>query len=223
MLVYWKGFSGVNLLLKILGSAMYRASFPGMVSVLIYLLMVHYKLFAPKELQHAYASGVLIESVVLILVFRSNHSYQRYWEACGNVHLMMSKWLDATAHTAAFHMQCRHYDGIRPLSTMEMIKISKQENGFKRGILKRQPTFRRLNSPDCSINPIERKRTIVEMDGFELMDDYENTLLTNLPGMIKSGRLDGGWGLLDEGNDKCSIGSWVCFNLRYNTITNVLF
>jgi hypothetical protein len=27
---------------------------------------------------------------------------------------MMSKWLDVATHAASYHMQCKHYDDIRP-------------------------------------------------------------------------------------------------------------
>lgn len=205
MLVYWKGFSGGRLLAQIHGSALYRASLPGLLSSCVYLLLVHYSPSQLKlELDHPYAIGVLISGVMLMLVFRSNHSYQRYWEACGSVQKMLSKWLDATVHTAACHMQCKHYDKIRPMSTMEM---SEESEGAH---------FRSHSKTECSItgngsvtrtnksnNPPQRQRPQLERRcsidlsaGIDVMNDYEDTLLTNIPNTVRSDRLDGGWGLL---------------------------
>jgi predicted membrane chloride channel (bestrophin family) len=40
----------------------------------------------------------------------------QYWEAAGNVHQMMSKWLDVGIELGAFHMQSPQYDSIKPPS-----------------------------------------------------------------------------------------------------------
>ncbi len=63
-----------------------------------------------------YAIGVLVSSVSFLITFRANYGYQRYWEACTNVHQLMSKWMDATSFSGIFHMQSKHYDGMRPPS-----------------------------------------------------------------------------------------------------------
>jgi len=220
MLVYWKGFSGGRLLAQIHGSALYRASLPGLLSSCVYLLLVHYSPSQLKlELDHPYAIGVLISGVMLMLVFRSNHSYQRYWDACGSVQKMLSKWLDATVHTAACHMQCKHYDKIRPISTMEMSEespFSININGKKQnGHSSKGTYFRSHSKTECSItgngsvtrtnksnNPPQRqrpqleRRCSIDLSAFDVMNDYEDTLLTNIPNTVRSDRLDGGWGLL---------------------------
>ena len=40
----------------------------------------------------------------------------QYWEACQSLHNMHSKWLDAGLTLAAFHMQSKAYDSVRPPS-----------------------------------------------------------------------------------------------------------
>ena len=40
----------------------------------------------------------------------------QYWEACSSVHNMHSKWLDVGTTIAAFHMQSKAYEHIRPIS-----------------------------------------------------------------------------------------------------------
>lgn len=69
-----------------------------------------------QEIEHPYAIGVLMTSITFLLVFRTQQAYARYWEACSAVHHMMSKWMDATIHTANYHMQCSHYNDIKPPS-----------------------------------------------------------------------------------------------------------
>jgi len=76
------------------------------------------------DLNHPYALGVLVASITFIVVFRLNQGYGRYWEAASNVHQMMSKWLDAITHTACYHMQCAHYDQIKPPSFFDYPELN---------------------------------------------------------------------------------------------------
>jgi predicted membrane chloride channel (bestrophin family) len=118
MIQYYKGAFGLNLLWRFRGSAVYRGMIPGLISVLI-LLLIRLQWRAddpPADLEHPYAVGVLVSSVSFLIVFRANHGYARYWEACGALHQMMSKWMDATTHTAVYHMQCDHFIHIQPPS-----------------------------------------------------------------------------------------------------------
>lgn len=200
MLVYWKSFSGVALLIQIHGSAIYRASFPAMLSAGVYLLLVYYNI-CHQGINHPYAMGGLISSAVLMLVYRLNHSYERCWEACSAVQLMTSKWLDAAVHTATFHMQCKHYDKIRPFSTMPPSSINingKKKNGSLESLGKRQPFIKEHSAGNCSINGV--------------FND-EDTLLTNSNNTARPDRLDGGWGLLYDMNnhdqDSIHTASWA--------------
>mmetsp|Transcript_20763 Transcript_20763/g.31430 ORF Transcript_20763/g.31430 Transcript_20763/m.31430 type:complete len:284 (-) Transcript_20763:906-1757(-) len=118
MILYYKGAFGLNLLWRLRGSAVYRGMFPGAISVIVFICInLVYGEREPQELiSHPYAFGVLISSISFLIIFRANHSYSRYWEACGAVHQMMSKWMDATTHIASYHLQCDHYVHIKPPS-----------------------------------------------------------------------------------------------------------
>lgn len=110
MITYDKSVYGVSLLLRVHGSAAYRAIIPGMLSIACLIVMrylrngdgtLSYDVNNREEtdLQHPYAIGLLVASTTFLIVFRANNGYNRYWEACGAVHQMMSKWMDATIHT----------------------------------------------------------------------------------------------------------------------------
>ena len=116
MIQYYKGVFGLNLLTRIHGSAVYRGMLPAVISIIVYLVIATTEGYDDDATNHPYAVGVLVSSVSFIIIFRANQGYSRYWEACGAVHHMMSKWLDATTHTACYHMQCDHYKGIMPPS-----------------------------------------------------------------------------------------------------------
>lgn len=79
----------------------------------------------PDDLDQPNAVGVLVSSVSLLIVFRANFGYQRYWEGVGAIHHCMSKIMDATMHAAVFHMQNKQYDGIRPPSFFDHDGLNK--------------------------------------------------------------------------------------------------
>eukprot|EP00956_Cyclotella_meneghiniana_P019511 scaffold33389_cov91-Cyclotella_meneghiniana.AAC.5 len=130
MIEYSKGNFGLRLLFRWNGSALIKASIPGLFSVALFLCL-YYEYFndanttATEEdieeliieyLDHPYAIGVLIASVSLLITFRANYGYQRYWEGCTAVHNMMSKFMDATMHSAVFHLQSDKLVAMRPPS-----------------------------------------------------------------------------------------------------------
>jgi len=107
----------MKVLFRVHGSSVYKGSILGFVSVAIYLLILYIQNEGDaEELDHPYATGVLVSSVFLLLVFRANYAYKRYWEACTAVFHMISKWLDATSHAGVYHLQCKHFDSIKPPS-----------------------------------------------------------------------------------------------------------
>ena len=128
MISYSKSFFGLNLLVRAHGSAVYKSIFPGAVSVGILLLfdLVWHKNSSNSNnnnnnndddnFDQPYTISIFVSTVSLLVVFRANYAYQRYWEAVGSVYGAMSKWLDATVHTSNCHMQSYMYDGIRPIS-----------------------------------------------------------------------------------------------------------
>lgn len=135
MITYDKSAFGLNLIFRVHGSAVYRAVIPGVLSVVcLFLIRAVRNNFngtfdqafdrLENDLQHPYAVGVLVSSTTFLIVFRINNAYNRYWEAAGGIHHMMSKWLDATVHTACYHMQCAHYDQIKPPSFFDYPELN---------------------------------------------------------------------------------------------------
>ena len=121
MITYDRSPFGLNLLFRFSGSAIYRGTIPGLFTVVFYLIIRAYVTDETRDtldraIRHPYAIGILMGSVSFLLVFRVQIAYARYWEAASGVHHFMSKWVDAAMHTAAFHMQCAHYDHIKPPS-----------------------------------------------------------------------------------------------------------
>ena len=89
MIDYFKGIYGINLLFRIHGSALYKGSLVGILSLGVYLAIVlrwneNGRIYANEEesLDHPYGVGVLVGSVTFLIIFRANSGYQRYWEAC---------------------------------------------------------------------------------------------------------------------------------------------
>ena len=119
MITYNRSAFGLNLLLRVHGSAIYRSVIPGLFAVgffLLFRLYFHKDEDGNDQLGHPYAIGVLLSSTTFLIVFRASQGYSRYWEACSCVYQMMSKWMDSASHTAVYHMQCDHYDKIKPPS-----------------------------------------------------------------------------------------------------------
>ena len=120
MITYNRSAFGWKLFFIFHGSAIYRSVLPALVAVAIYFIYDTFIVITNQQgerdndVLHPYAVGVLVTSSTFLIVFRLNQSYSRYWEACGNVHHFMSKWLDATTHTSIYHMQCDHYNRIKP-------------------------------------------------------------------------------------------------------------
>ena len=153
MITYNRSAFGVNLIFRIYGSAVYRSVVPSILAVAFYYLIhnLDYGKLNGDELGHPYAVGVLVGSTTFLVVFRVNQGYSRYWEAAGNAHQMMSKWMDATIHTAVYHLQCSHYDDIKPPSYFE---------------------YPELNAMFLTRDR-ERGRPITPNDSFDMTDDPE--------------------------------------------------
>ena len=112
MIDYFKGIYGINLLFRIHGSALYKGSLVGILSVFIYLAIelrwneyTRDELSQPttnsatedgsnnldvdEDLGHPYGVGVLVGSVTFLIIFRANSGYSRYWEACVSILLCL--------------------------------------------------------------------------------------------------------------------------------------
>ena len=123
MITYDKSPFGLNLLFRVHGSAVYRASILGLIAVGFSVLFRSVSELeqrvdkdADSQLLHPYAIGIMVAGTSFLLVFRLQQAYSRYWEAASAVHHMMSKWMDAVIHTSAYHLQSSHYDSIKPPS-----------------------------------------------------------------------------------------------------------
>lgn len=205
MITYKKGAYGLNLLARVRGSAVYKAFFPGMISVAFYVLLQY--LYEGRddfdEVDHPYVLGVLITSISFLIIFRANNSYNRYWEACGAVHHMMSKFLDATVHMAAFHMQCSHYDNVKPPSFYEYPEFLKYNLSRDRHPISKQDAEKRQK---MSINPMSSKYTkkIRRPEAKVHIDRPQDAVDTSVDSgsfdrsrdaitLVGPGRDDGGW------------------------------
>ena len=87
MIDYFKGIYGINLLFRIHGSALYKGSLVGILSVLVYYAIElrwnkNNSRSGDNDLDHPYGVGVLVSSVAFLIIFRANAGYSRYWEAC---------------------------------------------------------------------------------------------------------------------------------------------
>eukprot|EP00984_Skeletonema_dohrnii_P006131 scaffold2179_cov83-Skeletonema_dohrnii-CCMP3373.AAC.2 len=83
MIDYFKGVYGINLLFRVHGSALYKGSIAGILAIIIYLLIElqwNSSNRVSDDLDHPYGVGVLVSSVSLLIIFRANFGYQRYWE-----------------------------------------------------------------------------------------------------------------------------------------------
>jgi predicted membrane chloride channel (bestrophin family) len=115
MITYESDFFGFKILLQVHGSAVYRAVVPALLSTLLLVVVAsawpnsHWYSNDNENDQgqtlHPYTITIYVNAFSLLLTFRLNFSYQRYWEAASQLFLMMSKWSDAATCLAAFHYQ----------------------------------------------------------------------------------------------------------------------
>lgn len=111
MIPYSKSFNGIQLLFQVNGSSLYRAAcIQGLISLILFLVIRILSLRTSQWTIDPMVMEVIIASVTLLIVFRVNHSYERYWAACGHVHHMMSLWMDAATNACVFYMQQSHHD-----------------------------------------------------------------------------------------------------------------
>lgn len=79
MIEYYKDVFGTRQLLRVHGSAAYKAVLPALFSAIVYTL---WYAFGSRKRQdeatdHPYAYTALVTSVTFIIVFRANYGYQR--------------------------------------------------------------------------------------------------------------------------------------------------
>lgn len=134
MITYESGTFGLTLLRRTHGSALYKAILPSLISTLCAGIYNKYRKSDQPVAQHAYTIAVLVIFFSLLLTFRLNYAYQRYWEAASAIHLMISKWLDAATHLASFHLQSSAYDDIRPLTFGKLAQMRSEKLHKKKKI-----------------------------------------------------------------------------------------
>lgn len=208
MITYSKGAYGLNLLSRVHGSAVYKAVIPGVISVFIYMFYqwIYGGSDDPIEnLDHPYVIGVIVTSVSFIIIFRTNNSYQRYWEACGAVHHMMSKFLDATVHMASFHMQCDHFDHIKPPVFYDYPELLKYDLSRDRT---RQARVRQSSDPVSMRSSISINQLSSNFENYvrQSSNGVNHTTPQDAVGttpLLGNTRTDGGWNkLLDHSIDE---------------------
>jgi predicted membrane chloride channel (bestrophin family) len=219
MITYNRSAFGLNLLLRVHGSAIYRSVIPGLFAIGCYLLIrLHFHHSrSGDQLGHPYVIGILVSSTTFLIVFRASQGYSRYWEATSCVYQMMSKWMDATSHTAVYHMQCDHYNKIKPPSfydhpelnalfltrdrervrdihSMDFTTAERAMHG-KRAV---QRSINLVNVPIVS-STRDRKQSLAKVVSAMSARDFAGDSVNPRP-LMGLGRLDGNWGdLFDDG------------------------
>lgn len=204
MIPYNKSFLGLNLIFRINGSPLYRAAIPGLISVAIYLFLE--KMYVKEDyIEHPYGVGVLISSVSFLIIFRANYGYQRYWNACGDVHHFMSKWLDAVTHTGVFHMQQKHHNHIKPpsyfdhhdLNMYNLRRDRERERDSVRPTMDESESFRKVRTFAKSIENVVSPSFESDVNGNEdHVARVYKAAIYDPHHLVGEGRRDGGWGLM---------------------------
>jgi predicted membrane chloride channel (bestrophin family) len=110
MIKYYGGAYGLQILLRLHGSAVFKSLTPALLSTAIYFILWHtYWESDTDVLGNPYPMGTLMVAFSFLLTFKMSFSYNRYWEAVTAVHQMHSKWLDVGMDLAAFHLQSSSY------------------------------------------------------------------------------------------------------------------
>lgn len=115
MIKYYGGSFGLEVILRLHGSAAFKSITPAALSTIIYVILFHTTdLTYNAILGHPYPIGALIAAFSFLLTFKMSFSYNRYWEACGAVYQMHSKWLDVGTEMASFHLQSNKFKNKPP-------------------------------------------------------------------------------------------------------------
>lgn len=119
MIEYQPGLFGLRNLARVHGSAAYKVLLPSIVSSLI-VVVAHVlvddteRIGTQETIRHPYGIAAFVGFFGILLTFRLNHAYGRYWDGCTAIHQMVSKWLDTAMCLAAFHYQSNAFNDIKP-------------------------------------------------------------------------------------------------------------
>lgn len=186
MIPYDRSAFGWRLIFRIHGSAVYRSVLPSLVAVLLYFLFRKYNVDGSgidEDVLHPYAVGVLVTSSTFLIIFKLNQSYSRYWEACGNTHQFMSKWVDATTHTGMYHMQCDHYADIKPPSFFDYPELNSLSMTRNR---------ERVNIPLIQDDDSSNDEHYNDNTGLRNRKQAQTQTVQSIPDMLAAQRFSGG-------------------------------
>lgn len=145
MITYTKQWAGIHLLLRLYGSALPRSFFwsffSGALTVLFWFVPERNGEYWKRSFDHPYAYQVLAFIIGFVVVFRSNLSYQRWWDAVTQVQQMTGRLTEAMVSALVFerntvdatreeHIQvidlCIHY-----ASLMHALALQQLRNDYK--------------------------------------------------------------------------------------------
>lgn len=174
MIVYSSDYFGLLTLLNLNGSAAYRAFLPALFST---AMLVSYKFTwgdhefgSEMDLTvHPYVITIYVMAFSLVLNFRLNYSYQRYWEAASHLFLMTSKWVDAATILASFHYQSDIYRPYRPRPFGKKEKKEgdgkteekkERQNGSNKNDQRIEEEDELEDEADTEVSQVRRRRTV---------------------------------------------------------------
>jgi len=108
MIYYRKGYGGLFILFRIVGTSWPFGVIPGLVALGISLALSYITVLddlirdRDQFISHPYAFQLFAYLLGFLMVFRTNFAYQRYWEAIGAMQNMAAKWLDGALMGIAF-------------------------------------------------------------------------------------------------------------------------
>lgn len=108
MIRYTKGWFGINLIFRIAGTSWPYGVVPGAISCAISIVLAYWKEAdstirdRPEFIDHPYGFQLFAYLLGVVIVFRTNFAYQRYWEAMGALQGMAAKWLDGACMGIVF-------------------------------------------------------------------------------------------------------------------------
>ncbi|OLP89053.1 Suprabasin [Symbiodinium microadriaticum] len=100
MIYYRKGYGGLLILFRIVGTSWPFGVAPGLIALAISLILSFWPalddIIRSRDdfISHPYAFQLFAYLLGFLMVFRTNFAYQRYWEAIGAMQNMAAKWLD---------------------------------------------------------------------------------------------------------------------------------
>ncbi|CAJ1429612.1 unnamed protein product [Effrenium voratum] len=100
MIYYRKGYGGIFILFRLVGTSWPFGVIPGLIALSISLALSSISFLdelirnRDEFISHPYAFQLFAYLLGFLMVFRTNFAYQRYWEAIGAMQNMAAKWLD---------------------------------------------------------------------------------------------------------------------------------